>query len=636
MSPPVGKSALLRRRRCRYAELRCKSNFSFLRGASHPEELAQTAAGLEYEALAITDRNTLAGVVRMHCATKACGLKLLVGAEVTPVDAPPLTLYATDRAAYGRLCRIITQGHRRAKKGECHIAFDDIVEWQEGLIALVCGVKSSKRHSIAGHHDTESFHLSASNNTATRGRKTPLPIPARRDGSALLDALKSSISNPQFIHVYRDVFGDRLYLAASVHDGSDDERRLGEMSRLAREARVPMVATNDVHYHEPGRRFLQDVLTCVRERCTLEEAGQRLFANAERYLKPADEMARLFVDDPDAVARTIEIADRCHFQLDELRYEYPEALYPLNRSPHDYLAELTWRGAGERYPEGLPGKVRRVIEHELKLIRELQYEPYFLTVWDIVTFARSRDILCQGRGSAANSAVCYCLGITSVDPERIDLLFERFVSAERNEPPDIDVDFEHERREEVFQYIYEKYGRDHAGIVAEVITYRQRSAIRDVGKVLGLSLDHVDVLAKKHEWWDKNVLPEDFVKETGLDPSDRTLRMLRKLVKPLIGFPRHLSQHVGGFVMTRGPLCEMVPIENAAMPDRTFIEWDKDDIDALGILKIDCLALGMLTAIRKCFALVNGGEGTEGRGDEGARQQRDGGTRKQKGRGQER
>ncbi len=573
-----------RQRRLHYAELRCRSNFSLLRGASHPEELAQRAAELGYTAIAITDRNTLAGIVRMHFAAKACNLELIIGAEITPIDAPPVTLYATGRNAYGRLCRIITQGRLRSPKGACRVTLDDIAEWNEGLIAAIHGRPAN-------------------------------------------DRLQMRTKDP--IYAYRDIFGNRLYWTVGVHGGADDDRYLAQMAELTRSLGIPMVATNDVHYHEPNRRFLQDVLTCIREHCTLEEAGKKLFANAERHLKPIEEMERLFAAYPDAMATTAEIADRCHFSLDELRYEYPEALCPPNRSPTKYLEELTWAGARERYPHGIPGKVGKLIEHELELIKQLAYEPYFLTVWDIVKFARTRNILCQGRGSAANSAVCYVLDITSVDPDRAELLFERFVSAERNEPPDIDVDFEHERREEVFQYIYDKYGRDHAGIVAEVITYRPRSAIRDVGKALGLSLDRVAALAKKHEWWDKNVLSEDFVRETGFDPSDRTIRMLRKLVHQLVGFPRHLSQHVGGFVITRGPLCEMVPIENAAMPDRTFIEWDKDDIDALGILKIDCLALGMLAAIHKCFVMLKqwekeraGNVATEPRSDEATKGKR--------------
>jgi len=413
---------------------------------------------------------------------------------------------------------------------------------------------------------------------------------------------------------YRDIFADRLSLAVGVHGGPDDARYLAAAEQLARTLHVPLVATNDVHYHHPRRRFLQDVLTCVREQCSITDAGKRLLANAERHLKSRAELYRLFADHPHALRRTLEMAERCTFSLDELRYEYPESLCPPDCTPTEYLVRLTWAGARERYPGRVPAKVRKLIEHELTLIQQLAYEPYFLTVWDIVGFARSRHILCQGRGSAANSAVCYCLGITSVDPERVDVLFERFVSAERNEPPDIDVDFEHERREEVFQYIYEKYGRDRAGIVAEVISYRPRSAIRDVGKALGLSLDRLDALAKRHDWWQPEAASATLLREVGLDPQDRTVRLLVKLVRELLGFPRHLSQHVGGFVITRGPLCELVPIENAAMPGRTFIEWDKDDIDALGILKIDCLALGMLTAIRKCFDLVNSGEGDQPRG----------------------
>ena len=608
--PTSGDTHRHRRQAPRYAELRCRSNFSFLRGASHPEELAEQAAKLGYAALAVTDRNTLAGIVRMHCAAKACNLNLIIGAEVTPIDAPPVTLYATDRAAYGRLCRIITQGRLRAPKGSCKVTLADIDEWNQGLLAAVLNCGTTTCDDLGR---PAGFNAGGGANTDTCSADSPAP---RRLKPAAQDSIEA----------YRDIFGDRLYLAASAHGGADDGRHLAETDALARATGVPMVATNDVHYHEPNRRFLQDVLVCIREHCTLQEAGRKLFANAERHLKPVEEMQRIFADHPKAIIRTVEIADRCRFSLDELRYEYPEALCPADRSPDKYLAELTWAGARERYPGGVPDKVRRLIEHELKLIRQLDYEPYFLTVWDIVKFARSRDILCQGRGSAANSAVCYCLGITSVDPDQIDLLFERFVSTERNEPPDIDVDFEHERREEVFQYIYDKYGRDHAGIVAEAITYRPRSAIRDVGKALGLSLDRIAALAKQHEWWDKDVLPEDFVRETGFDPSNRTVCMLRKLVRQIIGFPRHLSQHVGGFVITRGPLCEMVPIENAAMPDRTFIEWDKDDIDALGILKIDCLALGMLTAIHKCFQIIDGhGEG-EGGSDEATERRSDEGT----------
>ncbi|MHC5108462.1 MAG: error-prone DNA polymerase [Planctomycetota bacterium] len=556
--------------RPRYAELQCKSNFSFLRGASHPEELVEQAVKLGIDALALTDRHTLAGVVRMHCAAKAAGLKLLVGVEIDPVDAPPILLYAINRAGYGQLCRLITRGRLREKKGACMITLADVADHADGLVGVM----------LEGDLGTP----------VTPGQRV------HDDDGRLVPAGE-----------VRDIFGTRLYVGVTVSGGSDDRSRWHRRRELARRLGVDLVATNDVHYHAPQKRFLQDILTCIRNRCTINDAGFRLFANAERHLKSPAQMQRLFADCPSALARTMEIAERCTFSLDELRYEYPEAICPPGRGVHEYLVELTYRGAAKRYPGGLPEKIRGLIEHELQLIRKLQYEPYFLTVWDIVEFARSKNILCQGRGSAANSAVCYCLGITSVDPDRIDLLFERFVSAERNEPPDIDVDFEHERREEVFQYIYNKYGREHAGIVAEVITYRPRSAIRDVGKALDLPLESVDALAKKHDWWGTRALPETYIKEAGFDPGDRTMRMFVKLVDQLLGFPRHLSQHVGGFVITRGPLCEMVPLENGAMPGRTFIEWDKDDIDALGILKVDCLSLGMLTAIRKCLRMIEKG-----------------------------
>ena len=548
-----------------YAELRCKSNFSFLRGASHAEELAHRAAELGYRALAITDTDTLAGVVRMHVAAKSYGLKLLVGAEVHPVDAPTVTLYATDRPSYGRLARMITRGRLRMPKGECAVQFDDVHELSDGLIAVLWAEGAWWLNGAAG------------------------------DPNIAQTAIER----------YREAFGDRLYFGAQVHGGSDDNSYLADAAKAARRAAVPLVAGNDVYYHDPQRRFLQDVQTCIRLHCTIDEAGAGLFPNAERHLKSPEEMARLFRRYPDAVERTVEVADRCTFSLDELRYEYPRETCPAGEDPTHYLARLTWEGAGKRFPDGIPDKIRNLIEHELKLIQQLAYEPYFLTVWDIVRFARSKDILCQGRGSAANSAVCYCLGITSVDPDRIDMLFERFVSQERNEPPDIDVDFEHERREEVFQYIYSKYGRERAGIAAEVITYRPKSAVRDVGKVLGLSLDCIDTLSKKLDWWSDETLPKDILIDAGVDPGGFTARSLQNLVGEILGFPRHLSQHVGGFVITESPLCEMVPLENGAMPDRTFVEWDKDDLDAMGMLKIDCLSLGMLTAIRKCFDMLD-------------------------------
>jgi error-prone DNA polymerase len=537
-----------------YAELHCRTNFSFLEGASHAEELAVRAAELGYAALAVTDRNSLAGVVRAHIAAKQHGLKLLIGAEITPVDAPAVVLWATDRRSYGRLSRLITCGRRRAEKGACEIQFDDLAEHSEGLLA-----------GVVGH--------------ALENRAEPL-------------------------HRYRELFGDRVYLLAELLRGTDDRRHLDELRALSKQTRVPLVAAGDVRYHVPGRMVLADVLTAIRHGTTVAEAGERLAPNAQRHLRPLDEIARLYADAPDALARTIEIADHCTFSLDELRYEYPEELAPPGMTPLEHLTTLAWRGAKKRYPRGIPNKVRRLIEHELALIGELHYEAFFLTVWDLVRFARHRGILCQGRGSAANSAVCYCLGVTSVDPDRADVLFERFVSRERNEAPDIDVDFEHERREEVLQYVYEKYGRERAGMTAVVITYRSRSAVRDAGKALGLSLDRVDALAKQVEGYAYEPKLAERCRQVGIDPESETGRRLIYVINELIGFPRHLSQHVGGMVITNGPLCELAPIENAAMEGRTVIEWDKDDLDELGILKVDCLALGMLTAIRKCFAMV--------------------------------
>ena len=540
-----------------YAELAVTTNFSFLHGASHADELVYRAAELGHRAIAVTDRDTLAGAVRMHVAAKRAGLKLLIGSRLTFRDAPDILVWVTDRSAYARLCRLLTLGRRRAEKGDCHLYLADLLEQQEGLLLAV--------------------------------------VPPNTSDKTWIDSLP----------LLRHVVGKRLSLAISCLHGPRDRRRLAELARIAADAAVPLLATNDVHYHDPARRALQDVLTCIRHGCTIHDAGLRLLANAERHLKSPEQMHRLLADYPCAIGRTLHIADQCAFSLDQLRYEYPDELLEKNQTPLATLQELTWRGAAGRYPQGVPDSVRRQIEHELNLIAQLRYEPYFLTVYDLVTFARSRGILCQGRGSAANSAVCYCLGVTSIDPARIDLLFERFLGAARNEPSDIDIDFEHERREEVIQYVYEKYGRERAGMTATVITYRPRSAVRDVGKALGLSLDLVDAMAKKLDWWDRGTLREDRLRQIGLDPTDRTIRLVVELTDQLLGFPRHLSQHVGGMVMTRGPLCEMVPIENASMPDRTVIQWDKDDIDALGILKVDVLALGMLTCISKCFKLIN-------------------------------
>ena len=521
---------------------------------------------MDFAAVAVTDRNTLAGVVRAHVAAKEAGVRTLTGARLDFSDAPSVVCLPIDRAAYGRLARLITLGRTRAPKGECDIALADFLDHAEGQIAIALAPEEDD-------WDDDAF-------------------------AAHLRRLKGAL-------------GDRLYLAASFLHRGDDARRIGRLARLADRVRVPLVATNDVVMHAPERRELADVVTCIREHCTIDDAGYRLAANAERHLKPADEMARLFRDWPEAVARTAEIADRIAFSLDELRYEYPDDEAPAGTTPDAELARLAWDGAAGRYPQGIPDKVRAQIAHELALIAELSYAPYFLTVHDIVRFARSKDILCQGRGSAANSAVCYCLGITAVDPAHMDLLFERFVSAERNEPPDIDVDFEHERREEVIQYIYAKYGRDRAGLAATVIHYRSRSAIREVGKALGLTEDTTAALAGTVWGWTSDGIAEAHIKEAGLDPAEPRLALAIRLARELKGFPRHLSQHVGGFVITRGPLSEVVPIANAAMADRTTVEWDKGDLDALGILKIDVLGLGMLTCIRKAFDLIRDHHGKD-------------------------
>ena len=552
----------------RYAELHCRTNFSFLRGASHPDELVNRAAELGLAAIAITDRNSLAGIVRAHVAAREVGVKLLVGAEITPDDAANLVLLATSRSGYANLSQLVTHGRRNAGKGDFRLRFEDLAGHADGLLACVITNEAGPdRHRLQ------------------RGEA----------GSGIAcDELAR----------YRELFGDRCFAVFEAHYGPNDAARLTATEAIANRCRTPLVLANDVHYHIPERRRLQDVLTAIRAGRPINELGGELFANGERYLKSAAQMERCFAQRSDLIDRTAEIADCCCFSLDELRYEYPEGLSPAGMSPIRHLTRLCFDGARRRYPRGIPDKVRELLEHELRLIEELRFESYFLTVWDLVRFARSRNILCQGRGSAANSAVCFCLGVTSVDPERINVLFERFVSRERDEAPDIDVDFEHERREEVIQYIYGKYGRDRAGMTAEVITYRVRSAVRDVGKALGLSLDRVDALARSLDHSGEPKTLEDQFRETGFDPDSPPVRQLAELVREIAGFPRHLSQHVGGMVITQGRLSELVPIENASMPDRTVIEWDKDDLDALGILKVDCLALGMLTAIHKCFELI--------------------------------
>ncbi len=597
-----------------YAELAVTTNFSFLRGASHAEELVQRAAELGLAGIGIADRNSFAGVVRAHVAAKDFHLKFFVGVRLVTADGCETLAYPMDRAAYGRLSRLLTRGNRRAKKGECHLYFEDIAEFAEGQIFIVLPpAKLERRVSSPPPPAGEELSLSAARakrkgvsptepplQSGSQARQTTFPV--NGGGKPAADFLNC-------LQRLRDAAPGRVYLGSTALYENRAAKRLAELAAFARDMRVPLVAVNDVHYHVPERQQLQDVLTCIREKCTIDEAGKRLAPNAERHLKSPDEMARLFAKYPDAIARAMEIAGRLNFSLDELKYEYPDDAIGGD-DPQEALTRLAWEGAAKRYPNGVPDDIRRLIVHELALIATLGYARYFLTVWDIVRWAKTQGILYQGRGSAANSAVCYMLGITAVDPVKTKLLFERFISSARGEPPDIDVDFEHEKREDVIQYIYGKYGRDRAGIAATVISYRSKSAIRDVGKALGLSEDMVGLLSGSLFSWGRNM--EDVrVAEVGLDASDPRLALTLQLARELYGFPRHLSQHVGGFVITRGSLEELVPIGNAAMEDRTFIEWDKDDIDALGIFKIDVLALGMLTAIAKSFKLLKQHYGLE-------------------------
>ncbi len=536
-----------------YFEFGITSNFSFLNGASRAEELAHHAKALGLAGIGVADHNSLAGIVRAHMAAKHEGIAFAVGARLVFSDGTPdILAYPQNRTAYGSLCRLLTAGNRRTVKGECILTREDLIGHARGLNLII------------------------------------LP-PARLNlGFAKeLQLLMQTLPQPP-------------WLGAAMLFRGDDRKRLHRLNALG----PKLIAVGDVLYHAPERRALQDVMTCIKHHVTLEKAGRLLQANAERHLKTSQEMTRLFRDFPDAIAQTLVFAQQLNFSLDELRYEYPDEALEPGVSPQDTLTKLTALGAAKRYPDGVPLSVQKTIAHELNLIAELAYAPYFLTVYDIVTFARSQNILCQGRGSAANSAVCFCLGITEVDPARGDLLFERFISPERKEPPDIDVDFEHERREEVIQYIYNRYSRERAGLAATVITYRSRSAIREVGKVFGLSDDVVGLLAKSN-WGSRarGITPEE-AQRSGLDPADTRLAKVLDLTAQLVGFPRHLSQHVGGFVLTRGRLDETIPIGNGAMPDRTFVEWDKDDLDSLGILKIDILALGMLSCIRKAFDFV--------------------------------
>ena len=545
-----------------YTELQVTSNFSFLRGASHPEEMVEQAAALGYREIAITDLNSFAGIVRAHAAAKKAGIRIIVGCRLNLLDGISLLAYPANKAAYSLLCNLLTLGNRRAVKGECHLYKADVYKYSADVKFIVV--------PPAGLNELFDFNTSFS------------------------VALKE----------YKNAFGNNLYIAATRRYQGDDSKYLYCLAALSSQLQIPLAATNDVHYHEAARRQLQDILTCIREKCTIHNAGYRLHPNAERYLKTNDEMLRLFRQYPEAIIHTQEIVHACQFSLDELKYEYPEEITTDGRTPLEELTFLAWQGALERYGDIIPLKISKAIEYELFFIKEMDYAAYFLTVYDIVRYARQQNILCQGRGSAANSTVCYCLGITAVDPTKFDLLFERFISSARNEPPDIDVDFEHERREEVMQYIFNKYGRDRAAIVATVTQQHQKGAIRDVGKAMGLSVDTINRLSASvweftDEWFEGKRLSEQ-----GMNAGDQHLKKVLQLTKEFMGFPRQLGQHTGGFVITRGKLCDLVPILNARMQDRTCIEWNKDDIDALGFMKIDVLALGMLTCIRKGFDLA--------------------------------
>ena len=545
-----------------YAELAVTTNFSFLRGASHPGEMVARADELKLAAIGIADRNSFAGVVRAYDEwKKRKSIKLVVGTRLVTVDGFEALTYPTDRQAYGRLCQLLTKANLKAKKGECHLTFEQILDASEGQIFI----------ALPPEELSHAF-------------------------TARLSALVHAAPG-------------RAFLAGVHYHRGDEPRRLGLLAELGERHGTPLVAVNDVHYHAPERRPLLDVVTCIREKCTFSQAGFRLAVNAERHLKSSSEMARLFKNFPDAVARTVDIANACTFSLGQLQYEYPDEPVPPGKTAQQHLEDLTWAGAAERYPQdrfpnGVPTDVKARLNEELALIAKLDYARYFLTVHDVVAYARKvKNILCQGRGSAANSAVCFCLGITEVNPNESKLLFARFISANRNEPPDIDVDFEHERREEVIQYIYRRYGRHRAAICSTVVHYRSRRAIREVGKVLGLTEDITAALAKT-VWGSGDELPDDHVRQAGLDPSNPAIRQAVALADELTGFPRHLSQHVGGFVLTREPLDQTVPIGNAAMDERTFIEWDKNDIDTLGLMKVDVLALGMLSCLKRGLDLL--------------------------------
>lgn len=536
-----------------YAELHCLSNYSFLRGASHPEELVMRAAQCGYSALAITDECSLAGVVKAHVAAKDYGIQLIIGSEFTVTEGLRIIALAPNRVAYGELSGLISRSRRRATKGEYTTHLRDIL-----------------------------FHLK---------RCLLIWLPSDDDHQHVYGAQLARLCK------------NRLWIGASHLLGNDEVRRFRQRWQLAQELNLPMVACGDVQMHCASRKSLHDVLTALRFHTTVQRLGQRRLVNSQQHLRALDKLLPLYP--PTLTSETLRIAQQCGFSLDELRYEYPEEVVPHGFDANSYLRQQVAEGAAQRWSEGIPDSINQRIQTELDLITELNYEYYFLTVYDIVRFARAQGILCQGRGSAANSVVCYCLHITEVNPEEVSLLFERFISRERDEPPDIDVDFEHERREEVIQYIYSKYSRRRAALAATVVSYRSRSAVRDVGKALGLDAVFIEDLAKSLAWWNRERELKHRFEQQGIGHSGKQAELFLKLVQEILGFPRHLSQHVGGFVISRGPLSNLVPLENASMPDRTVIQWDKEDIEALGLLKVDILALGMLSAIRKTLALVH-------------------------------
>ncbi len=553
--------SLLKMKPMKYSELQVTTNFSFLQGAFHPHEIVEQAAVLGYREIGITDHNTLAGIVRAHAAAKKAGIRIVVGCRLNLQDGNSLLAYPTNINGYSKLSNLLTLGNRRAEKGQCILYKKDVFEIS-GEIKFVL-------------------------------------IPP----TILSDNFQFENSFIKNLEEYKKYFGGDLYLAITKRYQGDDNKQIFQLMELSKQFGIPLLATNDVFYHHPERRKLQDLLTCIRQKCTIYNAGYKLYPNAERYIKNESEMIRLFRAYPEAIRASSEIVESCAFSLDELRYEYPLEVISEGRTPMEEITILTWSGAEEIFGNPVPEKIQNNIRHELSFIEKMNYASYFLTVYEIVREGRRRNILCQGRGSAANSTVCFCLGITSVNPEKFDLLFERFISAERNEPPDIDVDFEHERREEIMQYIFEKYGRDRAAIVATVTQQHVKGALKDIGKAMGLSIDTIEGLSSnvwgyEDDWFDRNA-----VNAQGLDARDDHLKKVLDLTKQYIGFPRQLGQHTGGFVITKGKLSDLCPILNARMENRTCIEWNKDDIDALGFMKIDVLALGMLTCIRKAFDL---------------------------------